>query len=48
MTRTEYPEIGETLYSGVLDNGLEVRVIPKKEFSTFYAAFATQDRKSIV
>ncbi len=41
MTRTEYPEIGETLYSGVLGNGLELRVIPKKEFSTFYAAFAT-------
>ena len=37
----EYPGIGETLYAAVLDNGLEIRVVPKKDFSTFYAAFAT-------
>ena len=36
----DYPGVGETLYSAVLDNGLEVRVVPKKDFSTFYAAFA--------
>lgn len=41
MTRIDYPGIGETLYSAVLDNGLEVRVVPKKGFSTYYAAFAT-------
>ena len=41
MRKTEYPDIGETLYSAVLDNGLELRVIPKKDFSTCYAAFAT-------
>ena len=41
MTRTEYTGIGETLYSTVLENGLEIRVIPKKDFSTYYAAFAT-------
>ncbi len=37
----EYPGIGETLYSAALDNGLEVRILPKKDFSTIYAAFAT-------
>ena len=37
----DYPGIGETLYAAVLDNGLEIRVVPKKDFSTFYAAFAT-------
>ncbi|MDO4990226.1 MAG: insulinase family protein, partial [Eubacteriales bacterium] len=41
MTRTEYRQIGETLYSAQLPNGLELRVIPKKDFSTFYAVFAT-------
>ena len=40
MTKTEYAQIGETLYSARLANGLELRVIPKKDFSTFYAAFA--------
>ena len=40
MKKTEYSDIGETLYSAKLANGLEVRVIPKKEFSTCYAAFA--------
>ena len=40
MTRTEYTRIGETLYSTVLENGLEIRVLPKKDFSTYYAAFA--------
>ncbi|MCR5576424.1 MAG: insulinase family protein [Oscillospiraceae bacterium] len=40
MKKLEYPGIGETLYGTRLANGLEVRVIPKKEFSTFYAAFA--------
>ena len=40
MRKTEYPGIGETLYVGRLENGLELRVIPKKDFSTWYAAFA--------
>ena len=40
MQRHDYPGLGETLYTGVLDNGLELRVVPKKDFSTFYAAFA--------
>lgn len=37
----EYPSIGEKLYSCRLENGLEIRVVPKKDFATFYAAFAT-------
>ena len=37
MKLHEYPEIGEKLYSTVLPNGLEIRVIPKKDFSTCYA-----------
>lgn len=37
----DYPGIGETLYTAALDNGLEIRVVPKKDFSTIYAAFAT-------
>ena len=41
IERHDYPGVGETLFSVVLDNGLEVRVVPKKDFSTFYAAFAT-------
>ncbi len=41
MQRFEFPEIGETLCSKVLENGLEVYVIPKKGFSTCYAVFAT-------
>ena len=40
IQKLDYPGIGETLFSAVLDNGLEVRVVPKKDFSTFYAAFA--------
>ena len=42
LQKNEYPGVGETLYAAVLDNGLELRVIPKKEFSTYYAAFATR------
>ena len=41
MQKHDYPGIGETLFSAMLDNGLEIRVVPKKDFSTFYAAFAT-------
>ncbi len=35
-----YPGIGEELYSGVLDNGLRLFVLPKPGFRSFYAAFA--------
>ena len=37
----DYPRIGERLYSVRLENGLEIRLVPKKDFATFYAAFAT-------
>lgn len=41
MQIIDYPQIGEKLYSAVLPNGLEIRVVPKKDFATYYAAFAT-------
>ena len=41
MTKTEYPSIGETVYSGVLENGLRIFVIPKPGFSSYYAVFGT-------
>ena len=37
----EYPGVGETLFSAVLDNGLELRVVPKRDYATYYAAFTT-------
>ena len=40
MQKHDYPNIGETLYSAELPNGLQLRVVPKKGFATFYAAFA--------
>lgn len=40
MDRREYPNIGETLYSSLLPNGLRLNVVPKKGFSTRYAVFA--------
>ncbi|MBQ1235983.1 MAG: insulinase family protein [Oscillospiraceae bacterium] len=41
MQMIDYPQIGEKLYSTKLPNGLEIRVVPKKDFATYYAAFAT-------
>ena len=41
MKKTEYRSIGETLYSGELENGLKIFVIPKKGFNSFYAVFGT-------
>jgi len=41
MQSNNYPNFGETLYSAVLPNGLELRVVPKKGFATRYAVFAT-------
>ncbi len=35
-----YPNIGETLYSATLPNGLRLRVIPKRGFRSRYAVFA--------
>lgn len=41
LERFDYPKIGDVLYSGTAENGLRVRVLPKKGFSGFYAVFAT-------
>ena len=41
MRKTDFPVIGETLYAARLENGLELRIVPKKDFSTWYAALAT-------
>lgn len=41
MLSHDYPNIGETLYTATLENGLRLRVIPKPGFSTCYAVFAT-------
>ena len=41
MQKTEYKNIGETLYACTLPNGLRVRVLPKPGFNSLYAVFAT-------
>lgn len=41
MESRDYPNIGEKLYSTVLENGLQLNVVPKTGFSTRYAVFAT-------
>lgn len=41
VTKKEYKNIGETLCSTELDNGLKIFVIPKKGFSSCYAVFGT-------
>lgn len=40
MQIKEYKNIGETVYSSTLPNGLRLCVVPKKGFSTSYAVFA--------
>ena len=40
MQRTDYTDIGETIYSAQLPNGLNVRVVPKPEFNSGYAVLA--------
>ena len=40
MQSRAFPHLGETLYQETLPNGLQLRVIPKPGFRTFYAAFA--------
>ena len=39
MHRTDYSNIGETLYSAELKNGLSLFVIPKKGFQSCFAVF---------
>ncbi len=41
MNKTYYPELDETLYTRVLENGLRVFVIPRKGFSKKLAYFTT-------
>ena len=40
MRKTEYSNIGETLYTDTLPNGLRLCVVPKKGFQGYFAAFA--------
>jgi predicted Zn-dependent peptidase len=40
MERKDYPQIGETLFSETLPNGLRLRVIPKPGFRSRYAVLA--------
>ncbi|MBQ1642813.1 MAG: insulinase family protein, partial [Oscillospiraceae bacterium] len=42
MELKEYTRIGEKVFSGVLPNGLRIKVIEKPEFVTGYAVFATR------
>ena len=41
MKKTYYPELDETLYMGVLENGLTVAVVPRKGFTKKLAYFVT-------
>ena len=41
MQKLEYPATGDVLYSGTAKNGLRIRVLPKEDFSGYYAVFAT-------
>lgn len=42
MSKLEYPQLQETLYREVMDNGLEVFVLPKPGFTKTYATFTTR------
>ncbi|MFD0711336.1 EF-P 5-aminopentanol modification-associated protein YfmH [Paenibacillus sp. GCM10027626] len=42
MEKLSYPGVEETLYREVLDNGLEVILLPKEGFSKTYATFSTR------
>lgn len=42
MQTLNYPNVQETLYREILDNGLEVIVLPKEGFNKTYAAFSTK------
>ena len=41
IRKLRYNELGEELCAAVLPNGLRVRVIPKKGFSSYFACFGT-------
>lgn len=42
MQKHEYPQVKETIYSEMLDNGLSVYILPKQGFVKTYATFATK------
>ncbi|MDG0812481.1 EF-P 5-aminopentanol modification-associated protein YfmH [Cohnella rhizosphaerae] len=42
MSKLDYPKLQETLYREILDNGLEVFVLPKPGFTKTYATFTTR------
>lgn len=42
MKRFDYPAVGETIYRERLRNGLELVIVPKKDFASSYAFFATR------
>ena len=41
LNKKSYPGTGDELYLGTMENGLRIRVLPKKGFSGYYAVFAT-------
>ena len=41
MNKQEYPKIKETLYTEVLDNGLNIFLLPKKGFHKSFVTFST-------
>lgn len=42
MKKIDYPQLNETLYTKVLDNGLTVTLLPKRDFHKTYGIFTTQ------
>lgn len=42
LNLSQYPQVGESMYSGKLANGLEICVFPKQGFSKSYAFFAAK------
>ena len=41
ITKKEYKSVGECLYSGELENGLKIFVLPKQGYNSRYAVFGT-------
>ena len=41
IIKKDYKSVGESLYSGELENGLKIYVVPKKDFYSSYAVFGT-------
>ena len=41
MNKREYPHLDEVLYELQLENGLQIRVVPKRGFAKTYAFLAT-------